>query len=194
MQSEDIETDKKKLIADAAFQVFAEHGFRKTSMQLIAQRAGMSRPALYLHFQSKEDVFRYLGIGYLTKVAQDIEAALARSAPAAQTLQKVFDAFDPDGIKAILLDAEHGDELMEINETSVKDMAAEIEARILSALAKWLSREADAGRIACQGAELTAQTIMSSYYGLKNPRPSYIEYKARSKALAQLLGKGLSGL
>ena len=76
MSVEATETDKKKTIANAAFEVFATHGFRKTSMQLIAEKAGMSRPALYLHFESKEDVFGYLSIGYLTKVVEDIDVVL----------------------------------------------------------------------------------------------------------------------
>ncbi len=191
MSSETTDPDKQKSIAQAAFQVFAEHGFRKTSMQLIAQKAGMSRPALYLHFQSKEDVFRFLAIGYLTKVADSIDRILAVSGPATQVLQRVFDAFDPDGIKAILLDAKHGDELMAITNDSMKDAADKIAARINYAFSKWLEQENTARRIVCDTPELTARTIMSSYEGLKTPLPTYAEYKARTSQLARLLGKGL---
>lgn len=193
MSREAFESEKQKIIAQAAFQVFAEHGFRKTSMQLIAQKAGMSRPALYQHFQSKEDVFRHLAIGYLTKVAASIEAALARSGPPEQVLLAVFEAFDPDGMKAILFDAPHGDELMAINEAAVREEAAKTAQRICLSLCNWLSQEAGAGRIVCPDPEVTAQTIISSYEGLKAPRPSYADYKARRAALAQLLGAGLRG-
>lgn len=192
MNAEVVETDKQKIIAEAAFEVFAKHGFRKTSMQLIAEQAGMSRPALYLHFQSKEDVFRYLGIGYLSKVADDIEAILLASGAPVDVLQSVFDAFDPGGMKAILLDAEHGHELMEVNAANLKDVADEIGARILVALSNWLRQEADDGRIVCDTPALTAQTIVSAYQGLKDPPPNYAEYKRRSAHLACLLGKGLS--
>jgi len=38
--------------------VFAEHGFRRTSMAMIAEAVGLSRPALYQYFDNREDVFR----------------------------------------------------------------------------------------------------------------------------------------
>lgn len=192
MQHETLDTDKKKAIAEAAFQVFAEYGFRKTSMQLIAEQAGMSRPALYLHFQSKEDVFGYLGITYMSKVAADVDAVLLASGDPTQVLQSVFDAFDPNGVKAILMDAKHGDELIEIKTGKAKEEADQIATGIRLALKDWLKREAEAGCIACDNPDLSAQTIMSSYYGLKTPPPSYEDYKARTAQLAQLLGKGLT--
>ena len=192
MSTGGLETDKQKEIAQAAFEVFVEHGFRKTSMQLIAVKAEMSRPALYLHFQSKEDVFRFLAIGYLTKVAADIDAVLAASGTAVDVLQSLFNAFDPNGVKAVLLDAKHGDELMEVNETNVKDVADNIGAHIRVALRNWLENEAALGHIYCDDPDMTSQTIMSSYLGLKNPKPSYGDYKSRTKQLAQMLGRGLT--
>ncbi len=191
MSSEVIETEKQKIIAQAAFHVFAEHGFRKTSMQLIAQKAGMSRPALYLHFQSKEDVFVYLSIRYFTNVATQIDEILSASGHPAEVLEAVFDAFDPDGIMALLLDAEHGDELIEAKIELAYAAIDEIVTGIRMSLTDWLRREAEQGRITCDDPDITGQTIMSSYYGLKNPVPNYATYKARTKQLAKLFGAGL---
>ncbi len=191
MSSEGIETEKQKAIAEAAFQVFAEHGFRKTSMRLIALKAGMSRPALYLHFQSKEDVFIYLSISYFTNVATHIDEVLTRSGSPEAVLNDVFDAFDPDGVMALLLDAEHGDELMEAKSGLAHEAVDDIATGIRLSLTDWLKREAELGRIDCDDPDITGQTIMSSYYGLKTPAPSYEIYKARTKQLAKLLGAGL---
>lgn len=191
MSSEVTETEKQKTIALAAFQVFAEHGYRKTSMQLIAQKAGMSRPALYLHFQNKEDVFSYLSVSFFTKVAANIEAILIKSGHPAQVLADVFDAFDPDGVMAVLLDAEHGQELMEVKSGAAHKVVDKIATRIRLSLTQWLAREAGKGHIICAHPEITGQTIMSSYYGLKNPLPNYADYKARTAELATLVGNGL---
>ncbi|MGB7318371.1 MAG: helix-turn-helix domain-containing protein [Planktotalea sp.] len=191
MSSEVIESEKQKAIAEAAFQVFATHGFRKTSMQMIADQACMSRPALYLHFQSKEDVFSYLSISFFTKVADTVAAILARSGDPVDVLTRVFDAFDPDGVMAVLLDAQHGAELMDAKSNTMQGTVSDIEAGIGAMLADWLALEADAGRILCDDPNTTAQTIMLSHYGLKSPPPSYAIYKARTAQLARLLGKGL---
>lgn len=191
MSSDRLEIDKKKIIADAAFAVFAEHGFRKTSMQLIAQKAQMSRPALYLHFQSKEDVFGFLVLSFFKKVEAQIHTLLVPGADPTSLLSDVFDAFDPNGVMAVLLDAEHGDELMTVKNESVQTEIQQIEANMLKGLTNWLLDEAEQDRIICPAPDITAQTILSSYYGLKSPRPSYQVYKARTSQLAQLLGKGL---
>lgn len=191
MSSEAPDIEKQNRIAEAAFTVFATNGFRRTSMEKIAAEAGMSRPALYMHFGSKEDVFAHLTIGFFQKVADRIDAVLRALVPAETVLRDVLDAWDPDGVMAILLDAEHGSELMEVKSGAASAEIADIETRILASLATWLSVEADAGRIDCADPELTAQTILSSYYGLKTPPPDYATYKARVANLAQMLGKGL---
>jgi AcrR family transcriptional regulator len=45
-------------IAEAALELFVEHGFAATRMEAIARRAGVTKGTLYLYFPSKEDLFR----------------------------------------------------------------------------------------------------------------------------------------
>lgn len=45
-------------IVAAAFAVFAEKGFAAARLDEIARRAGVSKGALYLYFETKEDLFR----------------------------------------------------------------------------------------------------------------------------------------
>jgi AcrR family transcriptional regulator len=47
-------------IIEAAKVVFARHGFRQTAMAMVAAEAGLSRQALYHHFDSKEALFAAL--------------------------------------------------------------------------------------------------------------------------------------
>lgn len=47
-------------ILDAARGIFLAHGFRDTSMQMIAAEVGISAPGLYKHFESKEAIFSAL--------------------------------------------------------------------------------------------------------------------------------------
>ena len=51
------ETRRRHLL-EVALTVFARHGYRKTSMDDVAHAADVSRQGLYLHFPSKEDLFR----------------------------------------------------------------------------------------------------------------------------------------
>jgi TetR/AcrR family transcriptional regulator, regulator of autoinduction and epiphytic fitness len=45
-------------VLDAALATFMRFGFRKTSMEEVARAAQLSRQGLYLHFPTKEDLFR----------------------------------------------------------------------------------------------------------------------------------------
>ena len=64
---------KRQRAIEAGARIFLRFGFARATMGDIAQAAGMSRPALYLIFCSKEEVFEAV-------VAQWIEESLARIA------------------------------------------------------------------------------------------------------------------
>ncbi len=49
--------DTKKLIEDAAMELFAEHGYKGTSVRKIASKVGIRESALYNHFENKEAIF-----------------------------------------------------------------------------------------------------------------------------------------
>lgn len=50
--------DRPQEIVAAALEVFAEKGFAAAKLDEIARRAGVSKGALYLYFETKEDLFR----------------------------------------------------------------------------------------------------------------------------------------
>ncbi|MFJ2828025.1 TetR/AcrR family transcriptional regulator [Streptomyces sp. NPDC087263] len=68
---------KRLHIARAALGVFVRYGYRRTSMDLLAQAARMSRPAVYQHFKNKQEIF----LAAATLVTEKITAA-AREAGA----------------------------------------------------------------------------------------------------------------
>jgi AcrR family transcriptional regulator len=45
-------------IIEAAIKIFGQYGYRGSSMELVAQEAGLTRQALYHHYDSKEAMFR----------------------------------------------------------------------------------------------------------------------------------------
>ncbi len=50
--------EAKNKILEAAFQEFSEKGFHQTTMEDVAKRVGVSKGALYLYFNSKEELFK----------------------------------------------------------------------------------------------------------------------------------------
>jgi len=55
-----IQLQKEDLILDAALDVFSEHGFRGTTIDQIARRAGISKPNLLYYFRTKDEIHRSL--------------------------------------------------------------------------------------------------------------------------------------
>lgn len=49
--------DKRQAILDEAVRVFADVGFRRADVQVIADRAGVGKGTVYRYFRSKEDLF-----------------------------------------------------------------------------------------------------------------------------------------
>ena len=51
-----IQREKQELILEAALDVFSQFGFRGSTIDQIAEAAGMSKPNLLYYFKSKEDI------------------------------------------------------------------------------------------------------------------------------------------
>jgi AcrR family transcriptional regulator len=67
-------------VLDAALGLFLEHGYDGTSMQAVADRAGVTKPVVYACFPGKDELFRAL-------LAREEERILAE-------IQAAFDAVD----------------------------------------------------------------------------------------------------
>jgi AcrR family transcriptional regulator len=73
----------REKILDVALELFTDQGFDGTSMREIAERLNISKPAIYYHFASKEEILMALHM----RLHEFGKAALARLAGEAVTLQ-----------------------------------------------------------------------------------------------------------
>ncbi|GAA2787528.1 TetR/AcrR family transcriptional regulator [Kribbella solani] len=71
--------DTRARIQQAALDLFAERGVRQTSLRDIAERLGVTKPALYYHFASREDLLNSL----VEPMVKDFEAYAAELRAAA---------------------------------------------------------------------------------------------------------------
>ena len=83
-------TQKKRIIAGAT-QVFADHGYRLTTMDQICQALQLSKGAIYIYFKSKEELF----IAVLQAIYQlrfeILSTAYQANDPAAIKFEKILD-------------------------------------------------------------------------------------------------------
>jgi AcrR family transcriptional regulator len=62
----------KKKILETAEKLFAEHGFDSTSVDLVAQTAGVNKALIYYHFKNKNDLILSLFIKIIDEVTEYI--------------------------------------------------------------------------------------------------------------------------
>jgi AcrR family transcriptional regulator len=77
-------------VLDAAYACFVRHGVRKTTMEDIADAAGMSRPAVYQYVRSKDDAYRRLAARVYDGALAEARTAAASTGTLAQRLDRVL--------------------------------------------------------------------------------------------------------
>jgi AcrR family transcriptional regulator len=103
---------RRPLVLDAAFSLFLERGYVGTSMEAIAEAAGVTKPVVYACYPSKDELFKALLEREEARVLREIQEAL----PAAgelddpeRTLTEAFTAFlhavaaSPDAYRVVFL-------------------------------------------------------------------------------------------
>ena len=100
-------------ILRSAIPVFAQNGYRRTSMQLLAEASGISRPALYQYFVDRSELFLS---AFQLLLDENTDAAL-NALVVNRSLESQLDGYlqrlvgDP---YATLSSSKFGDELMEV--------------------------------------------------------------------------------
>lgn len=86
---------RRPLLLDAALELFLEHGYEGTSMQAVADRAGVTKPVVYSAFDSKDKLFRSLLAREEERILTEIQAAFADTdlANPEKTMSDGFTAF-----------------------------------------------------------------------------------------------------
>ena len=86
--------ERREQILDVAVQVFARQGFHGTSMNEVAEAAGVTKPVLYQHFDSKQDLYLALideiGKRMITSIAKATAGATSGKAMTELGFQAYF--------------------------------------------------------------------------------------------------------
>jgi len=180
---------KRLAVFESATAVFSQYGFRRTSMNDLAEAANISRPALYLMFDNKEDLFRQLATH---RQAEAIDVAASRLAGDA--------AFDKRIIEAILAyekvyyepvsQSPHGAELMDVNlSIASADMLAGLD-RLLSQIAASIEEAVTNGHADLSTTELAPRAfvdlLMSSIGGQKKTATSTDDFRRKVRNVTSI--------
>lgn len=93
---------KRERAVEAGARVFLRFGFARATMGDIAQSAGMSRPALYLIFCSKEEVFEAVVAHWIEDSLARIAAGLAACSTLGEKLRFACEIWCVEGLERAL--------------------------------------------------------------------------------------------
>jgi AcrR family transcriptional regulator len=187
---------RREALLAAARQQFTRYGFRRTAMEDIAREAGVSRPALYLHFRNKEELFRSLAASLQESALADAETALKATGGIADRVRAALEAKVARMIE-VVHDSPHGAELLDASSRLCGDLAAASEARLQRMLEDAFRAAARAGEIDLRGAGLSAgaaaELIRLAAYGQKVPGGDPADFRRRLARLVRVFFAGLGG-
>jgi AcrR family transcriptional regulator len=156
--------NRRASLMSSAAHLFAEHGFAAVTTTELGDAVGMSGPALYNYFPSKEALLAELLVDASTRLLDGCRAIIADDAPAAQTLERLiafhldFATADPDIIRIqdrelAQLPADVGHEVRSLQRQYVQEWD-----RVLTVLRPAMSEE-------------ERQTRLLATFGLVNSTP-----------------------
>jgi len=154
--------NKEANVIAAATQVFLRYGFRRVTMGDIAEAARMSRPALYLVFPSKEEVFTAVMARLFTAALDEIRQGLGRFARADEKLTFGFEVWCVRPFEIILASPDATDLLQSSYEFATEvttRAAADFEALLAEVLQAQIRGRAQTGFSSAQIAHILATAV-----------------------------------
>jgi AcrR family transcriptional regulator len=186
--------EKRQAVFKAALEVFSQYGFRRTAMNDIAQSAGISRPALYLIFDNKEDLFRQLVTSLQDEAILQAVQALDKQEPLPARIVSAILAYE-NIYYVPVSKSRHGAELMDASQSLAADDMKKGHGRLIAHLAKAISAAASKGEADLAQMDVKpqpfAELLMWSVSGQKKAATSTKDFQRRIREVSRIFMKSI---
>lgn len=181
--------DRRASLFEAALQIFVRYGYKKASMDEVARAAGLSRQGLYLHFPSKEALYRE-GVEFLLQ--RSLTGGRAALTDESRSLEErvtaAFDSMYGQYVESIS-GTPHLSELLDASRQLMGSLIEDQEQAFRDAVARVLSH---AGISACwREAKLSARDLVDTLdavaCGLKHRAASRADFRERMRRAVRLV-------
>jgi AcrR family transcriptional regulator len=165
------QTTKRDRILSCARELFLAHGFAGTSIDRIAEAAGVSRQTIYNNFEGKEDLFRALA----GALADHVLEPLRGDDPAAVNVEATLTDLAERALSVAVLPSTLALHRLVVTEApKFPEFARQIyeggAKRAVEALAAYLARQSGRGALAVDDAELAAEHFFGMLAGHRQYR------------------------
>ena len=185
-----MENEKEARVLEATKRVFLHYGYRRVTMQDIADEAGISRPALYLIFPNKEEAFLAAIRDFTASSMKIIEEGLTQQSTVEAKLQFAFKVWTVKPFE-LMLESPDAKDLIECGHGFAKatfdQIYSDFEAVIVDILTPLASRSR---KSSAKGSQLTAaqiaHLIVAATHGFKESADSVAELREMISSLISL--------
>ena len=190
--------EKRKLILGASLVRFSQYGLRKTSMQDIAEKAGISRSSIFCYFKIKDEIFRCVSIDVHEEAFRNASNRL-EDVTQGNLSSRLADAlFARHGrFLSLVLDSPQGAELEDEYGRLCGDVVSAYSKKFNDQLVLSIEAAAGAGQLDLAGHGLSAERLATvlnlSAAGCKRGCTNMSEYHERIVDLVYLLIGGARG-
>ena len=173
--------------------LFADRGFEGTTVEEIAQRAGVSKPVVYEHFGGKEGLYAVVVDREIERLLASITGALTSSLSSRQILEAAALALldyiedSTDGFRILVRDSPTGQATGSFA-SLISDIASQVEHILV---AQFKSRRLDAKAAPMYAQMLVGMVALTGQWWLENSKVKKDEVAAH---LVNLAWNGLTGL
>lgn len=187
-------TDKHSLILEAALALFRQYGYRRTSMEDIAQAAAVAKGTLYLYFKSKDELFEALARRIAAQIDDDAKAVIARDLGFEDKVMALLDA-KLGFVYRWVLSSPHAAELTDPTSRLPADVFGPLDRSFRAALTRLFKESAKAGEIDLKGAGLSPEsavdTLIAAAHGAEKNARDEADFHDRLNRIGRLSLRGL---
>jgi AcrR family transcriptional regulator len=173
-------------ILTAARSVFLRYGYKRVSMSDIAEAAGVSRPALYVLFKNKEEIFIGVFMQWVDEAVVDIQKEISTLATPEEKVERAFEIWSVRPFEMVMTSPE-AKELVECSfpfaQASLREGYKKFEATIVPVLASLAKRRRAKVHL---DPDRTAHVLASAVRGFKQAAFTPVELRQLIKDLLSL--------
>ena len=185
--------ERREQLLDIGRSLFAERGFDATSVEEIAQRAGVSKPVVYEHFGGKEGLYAVVVDREMSRLLDSITGALTSSGKPREVLEHAALALldyieqSTDGFRILVRDSPVAQSTGSFA-SLISDAASQVEHIMAT---QFEERGFDPRYAPMYAQMLVGMVALTGQWWLEERKPDKAEVAAH---LVNLAWNGLSGL
>jgi AcrR family transcriptional regulator len=178
---------KRSRILDGAMKVFLAYGYSRVTMDDIARAAEVSRPALYLLFKNKAEIYRAIGTMLLDASAEAGRAALAADGPFAERMLAAIEC-SLIAMMETIRNSPHGAEILDMKNSLAGDLAVVWRDGLRQSFGAAIAAEASRNKLDLAARGLSAGALADLLLdGLEGMKSRVAEADAQREGARQLV-------